>query len=66
MEGAGAAAGLTRSRKEQLEAELREIKAQLISPRATMYRDAAAEYACRLGETLEGMKDEDDDEPEAA
>ena len=48
------------SRKEQLEAELREIKAQLISPRATMFREAAAEYARRVGETLQRMKDDDE------
>ncbi len=40
------------NRKEQLEDELREIKAQLNSPR-TIYREAAAEYARRLGETLD-------------
>ncbi len=43
------------TRKEQLENELREIKAQLNSPR-TIYREAATEYARRLGDTLDRIE----------
>ena len=49
------------SAREQLEAELREIRASLSSPRA-IYSEAAGEYARRLGETLQRMKKENEDD----
>jgi hypothetical protein len=46
------------NQKEQLEAELREIKALLASPRS-QFRPEAAEYAQRLGKALDRMAEED-------
>jgi len=48
------------SKKEQLESELREIKANLASPRM-LYRAAATDYAQRLDDTIRRIKIEEDE-----
>lgn len=44
--------------KPQLEAELRELRALIESPKSS-FRSEAAEYASRLGKALDRMADED-------